>query len=921
MGFRVGVVCMSVGLCLTAGTAHAQTVSVPGNYPTIQAAINAVVNGNVPNGTVIEVQPGTYNEALLVNATPKSLTVRGVNGPVATVVNALGTGVSALRILNATGAVRFEGLTLRGGTGVQGTGGGFTISDASPALVNVIFESNTAFDSGGGVIIRSNALFSDCIIRNNTAQRFGGGMVITTGSRPTFSNCQIRDNIAGAGPAGVANIGSGGGVHVNDASPTFHGCLITGNQSKFAAGGIFHIGAFGSPNGPAVLVLEDTEVSNNVSSRFSAADNPAEGGGIHVEDNAIGYLIRTKVLNNTANTSGGLSAYRARFEVQSSIIEGNHAQDPQGIGGFGGGIGISSNNVSTPLRQAGSLVITDSVVRGNDARAGAGIFVSGDQTCGSPTPSCNPASALRASAQITDSLLDSNGAGLSGGGIRADRTDLTIGNSHILKNNVAASGQSYGGGILLALGSQSTISNSTIAGNNAVNFGGGVFLDDSAVLNVSQSRIYRNVAGSGGGLYVGNNGPPAGTIQSSTIADNSTYQIHEQACSPLQRTILNYQNNVITPRSGQSDLYFSTCGGATSTIGAFNALPSGRASGNTSSAPSFASFMATPDVGPSYLSWAVSRASSVTISGGVGTINADTGSTTVSPSALTTYSLTSSGGPGGAVTASVIAPRFWGGSSDTPLSADFDADGRTDLAVYRGSTGQWLVARSTAGFLQQGWGAPSLGDTPVPADFDGDGKADIAVYRKASGQWIILNSATGTVSVVQWGAPSLDDVPVPADYDGDNRADIAVYRRTTGDWFIRLSTGGSWQARWGAPSLGDVPVPQDYDGDARTDLAVYRSANGQWFILQSTGGSTAIGWGAPSLRDTPVPADYDGDGKADVAIARAQTGEWFIRRSTGGTIVGMWGLGDARVPADYGGVGRAQIAIWQSASGTWLIKP
>ena len=41
-----------------ASASFAQTVKVPGNYPTIQSALNAVVSGSAADGTVIEVQPG-----------------------------------------------------------------------------------------------------------------------------------------------------------------------------------------------------------------------------------------------------------------------------------------------------------------------------------------------------------------------------------------------------------------------------------------------------------------------------------------------------------------------------------------------------------------------------------------------------------------------------------------------------------------------------------------------------------------------------------------------------------------------------------------------------------------------------------------------------------------------------------------------
>src|SRR3954471_22714019 len=106
----------ATGFCLlltlaAAAAAGAQTVRVPANYPTIQSAINAVVGGAQPDGTVIEVQAGTYSEALLINATARSMTIRGISGPASTVVNAAGTGQTALRILNASGLLRIEGLT------------------------------------------------------------------------------------------------------------------------------------------------------------------------------------------------------------------------------------------------------------------------------------------------------------------------------------------------------------------------------------------------------------------------------------------------------------------------------------------------------------------------------------------------------------------------------------------------------------------------------------------------------------------------------------------------------------------------------------------------------------------------------------------------------------------------------------------
>ena len=94
-------------------------------------------------------------------------------------------------------------------------------------------------------------------------------------------------------------------------------------------------------------------------------------------------------------------------------------------------------------------------------------------------------------------------------------------------------------------------------------------------------------------------------------------------------------------------------------------------------------------------------------------------------------------------------------------ASDFDADRKSDLTVYRPSTGAWFASRSSTNFTSFAsyqWG--STNDIPVPHDYDGDGRTDIAFYRPSTGHWSILQSSTNfTTSVMrQWGA--VGDLPV-----------------------------------------------------------------------------------------------------------------------------------------------------------------
>jgi hypothetical protein len=162
-----------------------------------------------------------------------------------------------------------------------------------------------------------------------------------------------------------------------------------------------------------------------------------------------------------------------------------------------------------------------------------------------------------------------------------------------------------------------------------------------------------------------------------------------------------------------------------------------------------------------------------------------------------------------------------------------------DPAVFRPATGTWYILKSSLGFrsfVQFSWGLGT--DTPVPADYDGDGKTDLAVYRPTTGEfyvlaiydpslatWSIRLSGSGYTTSLMVNGGSYGDVPVSmasfpsgvpqiasndarGDVDGDGRTDVAVFRPSTGAWYV-LKSGGNYSSiltfTWG--TLGDIALP------------------------------------------------------------------------------------------------------------------
>ncbi|UCF43350.1 MAG: right-handed parallel beta-helix repeat-containing protein [Planctomycetota bacterium] len=179
-------------------------------------------------GDVVEVNEGTYNEA--INFSGKGITLRSTdpNNPnvvAATVIDANGLGSSVVTCSNSEGPdTILEGFTITGGDAYNG--GGMYNYYSSPTVTNCTFSENSASNVGGGMLnYYSSPTVTNCTFTGNTAVSNGGGMRNDNNS-PTVTNCTFTGNTADYG----------GGMFNNDSSPTVTNCTFTGNWAVAAGG-------------------------------------------------------------------------------------------------------------------------------------------------------------------------------------------------------------------------------------------------------------------------------------------------------------------------------------------------------------------------------------------------------------------------------------------------------------------------------------------------------------------------------------------------------------------------------------------------------------------------------------------------------------------------------------------------------------
>jgi len=162
--------------------------------------------------------------------------------------------------------------------------------------------------------------------------------------------------------------------------------------------------------------------------------------------------------------------------------------------------------------------------------------------------------------------------------------------------------------------------------------------------------------------------------------------------------------------------------------------------------------------------------------------------------------------------------------------ADFNHDGKPDLAITTGSGVAVLLGNGDGTFGSPAYFSPGVGPSIVSADFSGDGKLDIATGGSfgSGGLAILLGNGDGTFQPAVYSSTALFNGLLAADLNRDGKADLVT---GTPAAQVYLGNGdGTFKAPSpiGQPLEGPfVTVLADINGDGKPDAIGGRQMSSQ----------------------------------------------------------------------------------------------
>ena len=466
---------------------------------------------------------------------------------------AIGSGEGGGVYVGTRADATLKGCTVANNKSVS-TGGGIAAKLGTVTLDDTTVENNQAVNGGGlfhlGIAVPGSlTLQNGSIIRNNTASSMGGGLFLWGNVGLKSENSEISGNKAlyGAGIAasqytanftspklelvdtkvnnnGDASTVMGGGIYAAS------GVTVTSKNTKF-------LDNTANSGGGILLYLNSSADLNN--SEVSGNKATGNGGGVYVYDatSSLTASNGTVFRENSGYRGGGIFSSGGTVTVEDSTFEKNTATDD------GGAIAATQNSSLTVrnskvlenkaadtaggiLAEKSTLEVTDSIIDGNRASVGGGLYIA-DIDAPGETKEDKPEHTITRT-EITNNTADGQGIG---GGIYLGAQKLTITDSKLTGNNtISKNGQTQGGAIVAYSPGDFTLDNTLIQGNTA-DVGGGIHvlstkLRDSHIILCNNTRITGNVANLfGGGIFLDNMNNPAVLELVNASVDNNTADV------------------------------------------------------------------------------------------------------------------------------------------------------------------------------------------------------------------------------------------------------------------------------------------------------------------------------------------------------------------------------------------------------------
>lgn len=314
--------------CVSRPACRAAVIRVPADQPTIQAGIDASVDGD----TVL-LADGTYSGDgnRDIDFRGKAITVRSENGAAACIVDCENAGRGFYFHSGENNNALLDGLSVIHGSAFYG-GGICCDENSSPVIDNCILSNNAATYHGGGVYFHTaDSILSSCTISGNSADEGAG--ILSSSSGLTILNCEISGNIStsygGGIDCGSFSVTEIADCHIHHNTAGNHGGGISASYLDSATriyNSVFE--ANSSHQGGGIYC----SFSETAMTDCSFISNSADQGGAVYDFQALGMLANCLFFDNTAGNGAAVMFRTSSPVVLNCTFAGNSAS------GSGGGI-------------------------------------------------------------------------------------------------------------------------------------------------------------------------------------------------------------------------------------------------------------------------------------------------------------------------------------------------------------------------------------------------------------------------------------------------------------------------------------------------------------------------------------------------------------------------------------------------------